>query len=158
MTTLRLRKSSDQSLRRHGFLLPSLTLVLAWLALAPAARAQLSPPPGGSYPGENTAEGTDALFSLTIGVLNTANGFQALFSNTTGNANTANGVNALLSNTTLRPDYAEAWNNIGAAYNKLGRYAEAAAACEESLRFKPDFQLARNNLQYAYEMAKSSTK
>lgn len=49
----------------------------------------------------------------------------------------------------LRFGYAEAWNNIGAAYNKLGRYEEAAAACEQALRYKPDFDLARNNLQYA---------
>jgi protein O-mannosyl-transferase len=49
----------------------------------------------------------------------------------------------------LRPGYAEAWNNIGAAYNKLGRYEEAATACEQALRYKPDFELARNNLQYA---------
>ena len=49
----------------------------------------------------------------------------------------------------LRPGYAEAWNNIGAAYNKLGRYEEAAAACEQALRYKPDFELARNNLEYA---------
>ncbi len=27
----------------------------------------------------------------------------------------------------LRPSYAEAWNNIGAAYNKLGRYEKAGA-------------------------------
>ena len=46
----------------------------------------------------------------------------------------------------LRPGYAEAWNNICAAYNKLGRYDEAAAACEQALRYKPDFELARNNL------------
>lgn len=58
----------------------------------------------------------------------------------------------------LRPGYAEAWNNICAAYNKLGRYEEAAAACEEALRLKPDLQLARNNLQYAREMAKSPAK
>jgi tetratricopeptide (TPR) repeat protein len=57
----------------------------------------------------------------------------------------------------LRPDYAEAWNNICAAYNKLGRYEEAAAACEQALRYKPDLQLARNNLQYARDMAKAST-
>jgi tetratricopeptide (TPR) repeat protein len=56
----------------------------------------------------------------------------------------------------LRPGYAEAWNNIGAAYNKLGRYEEAAAACERALRYKPDFELARNNLQYAREKLKAS--
>jgi tetratricopeptide (TPR) repeat protein len=49
----------------------------------------------------------------------------------------------------LRPDYPEAWNNIGAAYNKLGRYKDAEAACEQALRLKPDFELARNNLNYA---------
>ena len=58
----------------------------------------------------------------------------------------------------LRPGYAEAWNNIGAAYNKLGRYQEAAAACERALRYKPDFELARNNLQYAHEQLKASAK
>ena len=52
----------------------------------------------------------------------------------------------------LRPDYAEAWNNIGAAYNKLGRYDKAALACERALQFKPDFELARNNLKFAREM------
>ncbi len=31
-------------------------------------------------------------------------------------------------------------------------------ACEEALRLKPDFELARNNLQYAREMAKTSGK
>jgi Flp pilus assembly protein TadD len=52
----------------------------------------------------------------------------------------------------LRPDYAEAWNNLCAAYNNLGRYQEAAAACEQALRYKPDYELARNNLQYARSM------
>ena len=55
----------------------------------------------------------------------------------------------------LRPDYADAWNNICAAYNKLGRYGEAAAACEQALRYKPDFELARNNLRFAQQMAKA---
>ena len=52
----------------------------------------------------------------------------------------------------IRPDYAEAWNNIGAALNQLGRYEEAVSACEQALRYKPDFELARNNLQYARSM------
>jgi len=54
----------------------------------------------------------------------------------------------------LRSTYAEAWNNICAAYNKLGRYGEAAAACEQALRYKPDFELARNNLQYAKQQGR----
>jgi endosialidase-like protein len=79
------------------FLIP---LALAWLALSPAAPAQLSPPPDGGYPNNTTAEGTDALASLTTGADNTAIGFQALFSNTTGDSNTATGSGALTSDTT----------------------------------------------------------
>jgi tetratricopeptide (TPR) repeat protein len=45
----------------------------------------------------------------------------------------------------LRPNYADAWNNICAGYNKLGRHEEAAAACEQALRYKSDFELAHNN-------------
>jgi Flp pilus assembly protein TadD len=58
----------------------------------------------------------------------------------------------------IRPDYAEAWNNLGAALNQLGRYQEAVSACEQALRYKPDFELARNNLQYARDMIQSSGK
>ncbi len=58
----------------------------------------------------------------------------------------------------FRPGYAEAWNNIGAAYNKLSRYEEAAAACEQALRYKPDFELAQNNLRYAREKLKAPAK
>jgi hypothetical protein len=82
---------------RGLFLIP---LALAWFALSPTAQAQLSPPPDGGYPNDNTAEGTDALFSLTTGPDNTAIGFDALYSNTTGDSNTATGSIALGSNTT----------------------------------------------------------
>jgi tetratricopeptide (TPR) repeat protein len=58
----------------------------------------------------------------------------------------------------LKPGYAEAWNNIGAAYNRLGQYEKGAAACEEALRLRPDYALARNNLQYAREMLKTLAK
>jgi Flp pilus assembly protein TadD len=67
-------------------------------------------------------------------------------------------IDACKSALALKPNYAEAWNNICAAYNKLGRFEEAAAACEQALRCKPDFELARNNLQYARQMAKGPAK
>jgi uncharacterized coiled-coil protein SlyX len=57
------------------------------------------PSPDGGYAGNNTAEGTSALFSLTSGANNTALGFQALFSNTTSSYNTAEGFRALFHNT-----------------------------------------------------------
>jgi hypothetical protein len=76
----------------RGFLL--VPLALAWFALSPTARAVL-PAPDGGYAGQNTAEGTDALFSLTTGIGNTASGFDALYHNTTGTANAAHGAYAL---------------------------------------------------------------
>jgi len=61
----------------------------------------VNPPPDGGYPLGNTAEGEEALFSLTAnGAANTAIGFHALFSNTTGDDNTAVGFVALNFNTT----------------------------------------------------------
>jgi hypothetical protein len=97
MTTPDLRNSISRSPLRLAFLL--IPLALGCFALSPAARAVL-PAPDGGYPGENTAEGDDALFSLTTGIDNTAIGFNALFSNTEGSFNTAVGDQALISNTT----------------------------------------------------------
>jgi hypothetical protein len=71
----------------------------ACFALSPTAQAQLSPPPDGGYPNHNTAEGDNALFSLTVGGDNTAIGTNALYSNWGGNRNTATGSFALYSNT-----------------------------------------------------------
>ena len=90
-------KNKPKNPTKSAILIP---LVIALFAFSPATRAQLSPPPDGGYPGNNTAEGTDALFSLTTGTDNTALGFDALYSNTTGDSNTATGSTALTSNTT----------------------------------------------------------
>ena len=70
----------------------------ACVGLSPALQAVV-PAPDGGYPGFNTAEGTNALFSLTSGLYNTALGGQALKSVTGGGSNTAVGFNALLANT-----------------------------------------------------------
>ncbi len=75
-----------------------ITFSLVCFALVQTVRA-VSPPPDGGYPGGNTAEGQDALFSLTNGAYNTAVGFLSLQSTTTGNFNTGVGVGTLLANT-----------------------------------------------------------
>jgi hypothetical protein len=85
-----------------------LILLLACFALVRTAEA-VSPPPDGGYPGFNTAEGQNALFSLDVnsGFANTAVGWFSLFSNVDGDFNTAIGAGALLSNITgfhNRPD------------------------------------------------------
>jgi hypothetical protein len=73
-------------------------IVLACFALSRIAHAVV-PAPDGGYAGGNTAEGQNALFSLTTGTYNTAVGFLSLRSNADGNFNTALGAGALLANT-----------------------------------------------------------
>jgi Chaperone of endosialidase len=70
---------------------------LTCVALSPAVQAVV-PPPDGGYPNFNTAEGQNALFSLTNGSANTAVGWYSLFSNTDGSYNTAVGAGTLLFN------------------------------------------------------------
>ena len=74
-------------------------LALHFLALCSIAQA-VTPPPDGGYPRFNTAEGQNALFSLTTGGSNTALGAYSLYKDTIGNGNTAVGINALRRNIT----------------------------------------------------------
>ena len=97
MTALRLKKSMDRSPSRLALLL--IPLVFVCFTLSPTAQA-VSPAPDGGYPGGNTAEGQNALLSLTSGTFNTAVGYFSLASDNTGSFNTATGAGALLSNTT----------------------------------------------------------
>ena len=103
-----------------------IAFVLAWFAVSPAAQAVV-PPPDGGYPGFNTAEGQNALFSLTIGAANTAVGWYSLFSNTEGNFNTATGAGALLFNTarenTAFGAAALLFNSTGVANTAVGAAA-----------------------------------
>jgi hypothetical protein len=78
---------------------PSLILIslLTGLAFLQAVHAVV-PPPDGGYPGFNTAEGQNALFSRTTGVANTGVGWYSLFGDTTASFNTGVGTGTLLSN------------------------------------------------------------
>ena len=72
-------------------------VIVGCLAFSQITRAVI-PPPDGGYPGFNTAEGQNALFSLTTGSANTAVGWYSLFSDTDGSYNTAFGAGTLLFN------------------------------------------------------------
>jgi len=71
---------------------------LASCVVSPAIMA-VTPAPDGGYPGGTTAEGQNALLSLTSGTYNTAVGFLSLELNTTNSLNTGIGAGALLANT-----------------------------------------------------------
>jgi hypothetical protein len=51
-----------------------IALTITGFAFSPKTQAVI-PPPDGGYPNFNTAEGQNALFSLTTGVANTAVGW-----------------------------------------------------------------------------------
>ena len=106
---------------------------LTCFALSTTVQA-VSPAPDGGYTGMNTAEGDNALLSLTTGINNTAIGWKslksitttsnntavgagALFHNTTANGNTATGSEALLSNTTGSQNTAD---GVGALNDNKG--------------------------------------
>jgi hypothetical protein len=83
---------------KHTTLVLLSVLLLSTFATQQSVLA-VSPPPDGGYPGGNTAEGTNALLSLTTGFYNTAVGLNSLSSTTTGDSNTAIGSAALRFNT-----------------------------------------------------------
>jgi hypothetical protein len=86
-------------MKSRDTLLRILLLALGCFGVLPGTHAVV-PAPDGGYPGGNTAEGQNALFSLTSGTFNTAIGFLSLRSNTDAAFNTGVGAGALLANTT----------------------------------------------------------
>src|SRR2546430_6931725 len=80
--------------------IPPVLLIFALVCFALVQNTQaVSPTPDGGYPGGNTAEGQNALLSLTSGTYNTAVGLYSLLSLTGGNYNTGVGAATLASNT-----------------------------------------------------------
>ena len=72
--------------------------LLAYFSALPTSQA-VNPPPGGGYPGGNTAQGQNALLNLTSGTYNTAIGWFLIKSNKIGSFNTAVGAGTLFANT-----------------------------------------------------------
>jgi tetratricopeptide (TPR) repeat protein len=58
----------------------------------------------------------------------------------------------------LRPEYAEAYNNISAGYASMHKWDEAISAARTAVRLKPDFQLAKNNLAWALSQKQLGTR
>ena len=85
-------------MKNQTITLTSIILALGCFTFLPKMQA-LTPPPDGCYLNFTTAEGCNALQSLTSGAGNTALGAFTLFSTTTANFNTAVGAGALDLNT-----------------------------------------------------------
>jgi uncharacterized coiled-coil protein SlyX len=98
MNLFRLKDCNYTNQKFNGSALLPVALLLACFAISPMAQAVV-PAPDGGYPGFNTAEGQNALFSLTSGGYNTAVGFFSLRSATTSSFNTGIGAGTLLFNT-----------------------------------------------------------
>ena len=136
---------------RRGILL--IALVLASFALSPIARA-VDPPPDGGYPGFNTAEGDNALFSLDVTTAfgNTAVGSDAMSETRTGASNTAVGASALFGNSanystgigTLALSENAADFNTAIGYSALNRLGEPVPVTGGNNTASGAFSLASN--------------
>ena len=99
MSSARTKRPGNSNERKsYRMKIPKLLLIpIACFGLLRTALA-VAPPPDGCYPGFTTAEGCNALQSLTTGAGNTGVGWYSLFLNTTGSFNTALGAGALVLN------------------------------------------------------------
>src|SRR5438067_3011141 len=79
-------------------ILPLLAIIVLGCFMFLPQLPAVVPAPDGCYPNFTTAEGCDALSSLTTGAGNTGLGFRSLFLDSTGSFNTGVGGGALLRN------------------------------------------------------------
>jgi Chaperone of endosialidase len=86
-------------MKNRNTILIAILSALACFALCQQVQSATDTPDPGGKPVSNTADGQNALASITTGIHNAAFGFDALLSNTDANFNTAVGSVALLLNT-----------------------------------------------------------
>ena len=58
----------------------------------------------------------------------------------------------------LKPDYADAHNNLGVALVQTGKLPEAIEQFKQALQFKPDYINAYTNLALVYAMLHQSSE
>ena len=112
---------------------PSDAAANSWLARAPGIRKQLPPLAPANVP-------ADAFVAQSLAFYRAAKYPES--------------IKAAQQALKLKPDYAEAWNNIGAAYNQMGQWDNAIKAEANAIRLKPDLQIAKNNLTVALNAKK----
>ncbi|MGC1248328.1 MAG: tetratricopeptide repeat protein, partial [Spirulinaceae cyanobacterium] len=56
----------------------------------------------------------------------------------------------------IKPDLYQAWNNRGAALEKLGKYQEAIFSYDKALEIQPDDQIAIENRRLLLEKLENS--
>jgi trimeric autotransporter adhesin len=125
----------------------TILLVLACFGLFPKAEAVI-PAPDGGYPGHNTAEGQNALFSLTTGTNNTAVGWFSLKTLTTGQYNTAIGAGALSVNAAdfnTATGAAALWQNTSGASNTANGFAALFSNTSGNANTAVGFEALQNN-------------
>ena len=134
----------------------SIISVAVLVTLAGSAGA-VDPPPDGGYPGNNTAEGEEALLTLTIGKHNTALGNHALRNITDGSGNTAVGSRALrgngrgFANTAI--GYQALLINQFGAYNTAGGYNALFSNTTGTNNTAVGYSALANNRQGSYNIA-----
>jgi hypothetical protein len=129
--------------------IPPFLVALVCFGLSSAVRA-VEPPPDGDYGNGNTAEGLDALFSLSGGSgNNTAIGAGALYSDMTGGPNTAIGANALHGNTTGGNNTANGYQAL-ASNNGNNNTANGSSALLDNI-------MGNNNTAIGYQALEGNT-
>ena len=54
----------------------------------------------------------------------------------------------------IKPDYAEAFNNISCSYNQLGKYDSSIIYADKGLAINPTYELLKNNRAFSIRKEK----